>query len=101
MILSRLAAAAALGTFLAMPVDARAIEDACTRSERAGSDTRVCTCIQRIADQLLTSRDQRLAARFFRDPHLAQETRMSDRANDKRFWALYTQFGALAEQSCR
>lgn len=101
MILRRLCAAIALSLSLAAPVDARAIEQACMRSERVGNNTQVCACIQRIADQLLTARDQRLAARFFRDPHLAQETRTSDRADDKRFWAVYTQFGALAEQSCR
>lgn len=101
MILRRLYAAIALTLSLAAPVDARAIEQACMRSERVGNNTRVCSCIQGIADQLLTRRDQRLAARFFRDPHLAQETRTSQRPDDRRFWARYTQFGALAEQSCR
>lgn len=101
MIHHRLCAAAALCICLAAPVDASAIQQACIRSERVGNNARVCTCIQRIADQLLTARDQRLAARFFKDPHLAQETRTSDRPDDKRFWALYRQFGDLAEQSCR
>lgn len=96
----RLCAAAALCLSLATPLHARAIEQACARSERAGDDTRLCSCIQRIADQLLTARDQRLAASFFRDPHRAQEVRMSDRARDERFWDRYRQFGALAEQSC-
>jgi hypothetical protein len=97
----RLAAATALCVSLATPLHARAIEQACARSERVGNDTRLCTCIQRIADQLLTPRDQRLAATFFRDPHRAQEIRMSDRAQDERFWLRYRQFGSLAEQSCR
>lgn len=101
MILQRLGTAAALIVCLAVPADARAVEQACVRSERVGDNSRLCSCIQGIADQLLTARDQRLAARFFRDPHLAQETRMSDRPDDARFWARYTQFGALAEQSCR
>lgn len=101
MSLKHACAAAALSVALVSPAHARAIEEACMRSDRVGDDTRVCTCIQRIADQLLTPRDQRRAARFFRDPHLAQETRMSDRADDRRFWTVYTQFGALAEQSCR
>jgi hypothetical protein len=96
----RLTAAAALCLSLATPIHARAIEQACARSERVGGDTRLCTCIQRIADQLLTPRDQRLAASFFREPHRAQEVRMSDRAQDERFWDRYRQFGSLAEQSC-
>lgn len=100
----RLATAAALAIVLApalsTPVEARAIEQACARSERVGDDSRLCSCIQRIADQLLTPRDQRLAASFFRDPHRAQEIRMSDRSQDERFWGRYRAFGALAEQSC-
>lgn len=96
----RLAAAVSLTVCLALPADARAIEDACIRSDRIGGNTRLCTCIQGVADQLLTPRDQRLAASFFKDPHRAQEIRMSDRTQDELFWGLYRQFGALAEQSC-
>ena len=92
----RLAAAVSLTVCLALPADARAIEDACIRSDRIGGNTRLCTCIQGVADQLLTPRDQRLAASFFKDPHRAQEIRMSDRTQDELFWGLYRQFGALA-----
>lgn len=77
------------------------IERACVSSERAGGDRRLCGCIQRIADQLLTGPDQRLAATFFKDPHRAQQIRQSDRARDEAFWQRYTRFGALAQQSCR
>ncbi|WP_341776765.1 hypothetical protein [Meridianimarinicoccus aquatilis] len=98
-----LAAAFSLPIMAALPLPAAAgqIEQACATSDRGGKNTRVCTCIQRIADQLLTAKDQRLAASFFKDPHKAQEVRQSDRSNDERFWVVYKQFGALAEQSCR
>lgn len=88
---------------LGMPTTAHSgeIERACTRSDRVGGNTRLCTCIQRVADQLLTAPDQRLAASFFKDPHRAQEVRQSDSTRDERFWTRYRQFGALAEQSCR
>jgi len=100
MILRSLAAATALCLSLTAPANARAIERACVGSDRVGSDTRLCRCIQQVADQLLTARDQRLAASFFRDPHRAQEIRMSDSARDDRFWDRYQRFGALAERSC-
>ncbi|WP_238547936.1 hypothetical protein [Meridianimarinicoccus roseus] len=99
-ILAVLLAAPLLATIPAV-ANAGRIEQACTRSERVGGDTRLCTCIQRIADQLLTARDQRLAASFFKDPHRAQEVRQSDSRSDEQFWTRYRQFGALAEQSCR
>jgi|AntRauMFilla1563_2_1112583.scaffolds.fasta_scaffold93500_2 hypothetical protein len=97
-----LAALVSLPLIVALPsvAAAGAIEQACTQSERVGGNTRVCTCIQRVANQLLTSGEQRLAASFFRDPHRAQEVRQSDRGSDERFWLRYRQFGAVAEQSC-
>lgn len=98
-----LAATLVLPLMAALPasVSAGQIESACAQSARKGATARVCTCIQRIADQLLTAPDQRLAASFFKDPHRAQEMRTSDSSNDERFWTRYTQFGMLAEQSCR
>ena len=92
--------ALSLGPVLPGAAFAGQIERACAQSERVGGSARVCTCIQRIADQLLTSGEQRLAASFFEDPHRAQEVRQSDRSRDERFWLRYRQFGAVAEQSC-
>lgn len=83
------------------PAQAGQVENACLASPRSGGDRDLCRCIQRIADQILTRRDQRVAAGFFADPHRAQETRTSDRSSDERFWTRYRQFGMVAQQSCR
>lgn len=84
----------------AAPADARQIERACIQSDRRAASRSLCTCIQGVADQLLTSSEQRLAASFFADPHRAQEVRMSDRRRDETFWKRYKQFGSVASQRC-
>lgn len=90
------AALAALST----PVVAGPIERACLQSDRPGVSRGVCGCIQKAADVTLSRRDQRQAARFFRDPHRAQEVRQSDRRSDEAFWQRYKRFGATAAGSC-
>lgn len=80
--------------------DADRIARACMGSDRASGNTRLCACIQRVADQMLDNREQRLAASFFRDPHRAQEIRQSDRARDERFWLRYRAFGEQAQRYC-
>lgn len=84
---------------LAAPAGAGTIERACLSSERGGNRA-LCACIQRAADRTLTSRDQRTAARFFKDPDRAQKVRQSDRRSDREFWERYTSFGYFAEVSC-
>ncbi len=82
--------------------DARStIERACLRSDRSAASRPLCGCIQRVADQMLTRRDQRMAAKFFRDPHMAQEIRQSDVAWHEAFWKRYTAFGTTAGNICR
>ena len=97
-----LAAALIAAAPLVHPVSATAgdIARACSASDRAAGDRRLCGCIQSVADQLLTRRDQRLAASFFADPHRAQEIRMSDSPSDDRFWQRYRRFGAYAARTC-
>lgn len=86
---------------LATPNGAAAgpVDNACLASGRAPGAA-LCTCIQRAADATLTRRDQRAAARFFRDPGRAQDVRMSSRESDNAFWARYRQFVATAEAQC-
>lgn len=48
----------------------------------------------------MSKRDQRMAARFFRDPDRAQEIRMSDRPSHEQFWDRYKAFSATAEAFC-
>jgi hypothetical protein len=76
------------------------IERACNNSDRGAANPALCACIQQAADLTLSNRDQNRAARFFDDPHEAQEIRQSDRARDEDFWRRYRAFGETAEAYC-
>jgi hypothetical protein len=76
------------------------IERACLKSDRKAASRALCGCIQTVADKTLTRSDQRRAAKFFGDPHMAQEVRQSDRASDEAFWQKYKNFGATAQAFC-
>ena len=76
------------------------IERACLKSDRKAANRALCGCIQQVADATLSRTDQRLAAKFFRDPHMAQEIRQSDRAAHEVFWKRYKQFGETAQGYC-
>ncbi len=96
----RIAAVAILAVILANPLFAEQIERACLKSDRGQGNRSLCGCIQDAANLTLTSRDQRLAATFFSDPHRAQEVRQSDRRSDEAFWERYRNFGQTAETFC-
>jgi hypothetical protein len=85
----------------APPARADAIEGACLAVGRAAEQPALCNCIQRVADLMLSGADQRRAARFFADPHRAQEVRQSSRADDAAFWLRYIAFGEQAEALCK
>ncbi len=86
---------------LAIPAAASGrIERACLNSDRQASRSQ-CKCIQRVANNRLTRSDQKLAAKFFKDPHLAQKTRQSDNASKERFWKRYKAFGLAAADTCK
>ena len=96
-----LALAAPLGVMTAPAADAGStIERACLKSNRRAASKPLCDCIQRVADQMLTRRDQKMAAKFFADPHRAQEIRQSDRASHEEFWKRYKAFGTSAGNIC-
>lgn len=97
----RLSAAVLLAMAIHAPAAiAGPIESACTASGREAASRALCACIQVAADATLTHSDQRRAAAFFRDPHQAQEVRMSRSGSDNAFWERYRAFGALAEDRC-
>ena len=77
------------------------ISKACLRSDRKAANRRLCGCIQAVADRQLRGGDQRLAARFYADPHRAQEVKMSKRASDDAFWDRYKRYSEVASQSCK
>lgn len=77
------------------------IENACMGSERPNASRALCSCIQNVADAVLSNSDQRRGAKFFADPHLSQETRASASSSDESFWLRWRQFGATASEHCR
>lgn len=99
--LNRIVIAAAAIMMTAPLAVAGPIDSACVRSERARGNAPLCGCIQQVANQTLSRSDQRRAASFFRDPHQAQEVRMSKRDADNAFWARYKRFASQAEAYCR
>lgn len=76
------------------------IDSACVRSDRAQGNAPLCGCIQQVADQTLSRSDQRRAAKFFRDPHQAQEVQTSNSHSDSAFWSRYTDFANTAAAYC-
>jgi hypothetical protein len=94
--------ALAAGGLILTPGPARAdrIERACLNSDRAAATPQLCGCIQRVADQILTRSDQRLAAKFFADPQRAQDIRQSDSESHEQFWQRYRAFGSTAANVC-
>jgi len=78
----------------------KAIKNACLKAGREAASRSLCTCIQDVANKSLKSREQRLAASFFKNPHKAQVIRQSDRKSHEVFWQKYKIFGAAAEEEC-
>jgi hypothetical protein len=75
------------------------IDNACMSSERGGNRA-LCGCIQAVANITLNGQDQRLAAKFFAEPQMAQDVRMSKTQYHDEFWKRYEQFGATASAAC-
>jgi hypothetical protein len=76
------------------------IERACRSSGRSAATPQLCSCIEAVARESLTRSDRKKAAKFFRDPHMAQEVRQSDRRSDEKFWKRYRDFGDRAARTC-
>ncbi|MCV2893509.1 arginine transporter [Lentibacter sp. XHP0401] len=76
------------------------ISRACMASDRKARSSQLCGCIQAVANMSLSSRDQSLAASFYRDPQKAQDIRQSDNPNNERFWKKYREYADTSEQIC-
>jgi hypothetical protein len=88
-------------TWAASSASADMIRKACLTSNRSSGDFTLCNCIQDAANLTLSTKDQRLAASFFKDPDKAQEVRQSDRRTHETFWERYKSFGEMAETFCQ
>lgn len=76
------------------------IQSACLQADRRAANRALCGCVQASADATLSRAEQARAARFFRDPHQAQEVRQSDKARDEAYWTRYKRFVATAKRTC-
>lgn len=76
------------------------IERACLAADRRAASQELCTCIQAVADQVLSNAEQRKGAKFFKDPHKSQDMRQSDNASDEAFWLKWKSYGATAQKYC-
>jgi hypothetical protein len=76
------------------------IDRACRQANRTAANPGLCRCIQKVANRELSMGERRKVAKWFSDPHRAQEVRQSDRRSDEMLWKRYKAFGAQAEQSC-
>lgn len=94
------ATAAALAFSIPAAAVAGPVENACNRSDRPGATRAMCRCIDQVAQQHMNRSEQRRAARFFRDPQMAQDVRMSRSPGDSDFWNRYRAFGVAAESAC-
>ncbi|SHJ22475.1 hypothetical protein SAMN04488012_10643 [Palleronia salina] len=98
--MKKIAFLAAAAAFAGGMAQAGPIERACLQSDRQAANRALCGCIQQVANVTLDRRDQRMAARFFKDPHQAQVVRQSDNPRHETFWKRYRSFGASAETYC-
>jgi hypothetical protein len=98
--LRKLAITVLFSTLIAAPAGAEVIERACLSSDRPAAGRALCGCIQDVADLTLTRSEQHKAAKFFDDPHRAQEVRQSISRSDQKFWERYKLFGKSAKTYC-
>lgn len=76
------------------------LNTACMQSGRKQANYVRCGCIQAVADRQLSKADQKRGVKVFKDPHLLQEARQSDRASDNAFWSAWKAYGNTAATLC-
>lgn len=74
-------------------------ERACLRSERSPG-AQACACAQSIADQTLSARDQRQAARIIADPDRLQKFTSNKRQSSQAFVKRYRYWGQMTAKYC-
>ena len=77
------------------------VSKACMAADRKSASTQLCSCVQQAANQTLNGSEQRRAAKFFKEPQDAQDTRQSKSYSENQFWDRYKRFSSTAEQMCR
>lgn len=77
------------------------INRACRASDRPAASRELCGCIQQVANKSLSRSERRTVAKWFADPHQAQEMRTSNRSSDEKLWLRYKAFGQTVHATCR
>ncbi|WP_227271684.1 hypothetical protein [Roseobacter weihaiensis] len=73
---------------------------ACLIHNRRVADQERCGCIQAAANLTLSQSDQQRAVRFFGEPELLQQIKLSDSPENERFWYAWAGFAETAETMC-
>lgn len=76
------------------------IQRACMNAGRSAASPVLCGCVQDVAEAMFSRSERNRIVKFFKDPHLTQELRQSDRSSDERFWEKYKQFGSAVQANC-
>ncbi len=74
-------------------------ERACLTSDRSPGQE-VCSCVQQVADQTLSRRDQKLAAQIIGDPDKFREYQKSSNPSRKAFVERYRLWGSTSSEVC-
>lgn len=77
------------------------IGTACKIHNRQVATARKCGCIQAAADITLSQAQQQRASRFFAEPELLQQIKLSDTPPNERFWETWARFADTAEVLCK
>lgn len=76
------------------------IQKACQTDRRKASSRARCGCVQAVANQTLSTSEQRRGAKFFKNPAKLQEVRQSDNPANERFWKAWKAYGQAAAALC-
>ncbi|MEM6564353.1 MAG: hypothetical protein AAF665_07910 [Pseudomonadota bacterium] len=77
------------------------IATACSVHNRGRPEAKQCGCIQSAANLTLSQQEQQRASRFFAEPELLQNIKLSDSPTNERFWYTWANFAETAEKMCR
>ena len=77
------------------------IGTACNIHNRGRAGASRCGCVQAAANLTLSQSQQQRATRFFAEPELLQQIKLSDTPENERFWYTWAQFAETAERMCR
>lgn len=73
---------------------------ACNVHNRRTASKARCGCVQAAANLTLSQSEQQRSARFFAEPELLQQVKLSDSPASERFWYAWAAFAETAETLC-